>query len=509
MQLTTNYKLRKPDGTDNVDINDFNYNADIIDNTIKTHTHTKSQITDMPTSLKNPNALTIQLNGSSQGAYDGSSAKTINVTKSSIGLSNVDNVSKAQILASPALTGVPTAPTATAGTNTTQIATTAFVTTAVNNKTSVSGNAGTATKLQTARTINGVSFDGSQNITTPSISTGGNITLHADSDSSTTTEYASIKAGGNELKITSSGGGSSPAKNNNNLTFNGNVVYHAGKKPTPADIGASATGHTHDDRYYTESEINTKLNGKANSSHNHDIITGGNANRFDLTAPNDCCGLSKQNNVDIKSWYGVSISNACGNTGVQGRPTVSFDARTGNAWFEGDIFVKGQSKGLFQSASDGKTKIATAITGKGVNANSSDTFATLANKIGQIQTAKPWSSHIMLNCNLTHNDTISLFTVQTNVKNIKFIYAEFMNGSTAYYGVWSINAPSNENQFRGWIYKTSTSGAKTYYYPQGTNNSVGTIKPTAFDMSKIEIFAYASSGKSPLTVKHLIVLGTD
>lgn len=34
-------------------------------------------------------------------------------------------------LASPAFTGVPTAPTATAGTNTTQLATTAFVTTAV------------------------------------------------------------------------------------------------------------------------------------------------------------------------------------------------------------------------------------------------------------------------------------------------------------------------------------------------------------------------------------------
>ncbi len=27
--------------------------------------------------------------------------------------------------------------------------------------------------------------------------------------------------------------------------------------------------HTHDDRYYTETEINTKLNGKANTSHTH------------------------------------------------------------------------------------------------------------------------------------------------------------------------------------------------------------------------------------------------
>ena len=33
--------------------------------------------------------------------------------------------------------------------------------------------------------------------------------------------------------------------------------------------GKSAIGHTHDDRYYTETEMNTKLAGKANSSHSH------------------------------------------------------------------------------------------------------------------------------------------------------------------------------------------------------------------------------------------------
>jgi hypothetical protein len=70
------------------------------------------------------------------------------VTKSMVGLGNVDNTSDADKpvssatqtaldlkapLASPALTGTPTAPTATAGTNTTQVATTAFVGTAVAN----------------------------------------------------------------------------------------------------------------------------------------------------------------------------------------------------------------------------------------------------------------------------------------------------------------------------------------------------------------------------------------
>lgn len=33
----------------------------------------------------------------------------------------------------------------------------------------------------------------------------------------------------------------------------------------------SNVGHTHDDRYYTETEMNTKLNNKANSSHTHSI----------------------------------------------------------------------------------------------------------------------------------------------------------------------------------------------------------------------------------------------
>ena len=46
--------------------------------------------------------------------------------------------------------------------------------------------------------------------------------------------------------------------------------------------GKAASSHTHDDRYYTESEMNAKLNGKANSSHTHNYAgsssAGGTAN---------------------------------------------------------------------------------------------------------------------------------------------------------------------------------------------------------------------------------------
>lgn len=59
------------------------------------HTHTKSQITDFPSSLKNPTALTIQTNGAIAATYDGSAAKTVNITKGNIGLGNVDNTADA------------------------------------------------------------------------------------------------------------------------------------------------------------------------------------------------------------------------------------------------------------------------------------------------------------------------------------------------------------------------------------------------------------------------------
>ena len=49
------------------------------------HTHTKSQITDFPTSIKNPTSLSIQLNGGTATTYDGSTAKSINITPASIG----------------------------------------------------------------------------------------------------------------------------------------------------------------------------------------------------------------------------------------------------------------------------------------------------------------------------------------------------------------------------------------------------------------------------------------
>lgn len=58
----------------------------------------KPTIPTIPGSLKNPNALTISLNGTSQGAYDGSAVKNINITASSVGAAASSHThTKAQI----------------------------------------------------------------------------------------------------------------------------------------------------------------------------------------------------------------------------------------------------------------------------------------------------------------------------------------------------------------------------------------------------------------------------
>ena len=62
------------------------------------HTHLKTEITDFPTSLKNPTALTISVNGTST-TYDGSAAKTITISESTLGITSISNTEIDTILA--------------------------------------------------------------------------------------------------------------------------------------------------------------------------------------------------------------------------------------------------------------------------------------------------------------------------------------------------------------------------------------------------------------------------
>ena len=101
------------------------------------------------------------------------------ITKSMVGLANVDNTTDAlkpvstatqtaldlkANLASPTLTGTPLAPTATTGTNTTQIATTAFVKTAID--TSVQPGAVYQTSAPSSPAVGQIWIDSDEDVTT-------------------------------------------------------------------------------------------------------------------------------------------------------------------------------------------------------------------------------------------------------------------------------------------------------------------------------------------------------
>ena len=94
-----------------------------------------NDLLNKPESLKSP--FSFKVNGadaSELASYDGSAEVVLDLTAAQVGLGNVTNESKETMFADAALTGVPTAPTASSETSSTQIATTAFVQAVVDSK---------------------------------------------------------------------------------------------------------------------------------------------------------------------------------------------------------------------------------------------------------------------------------------------------------------------------------------------------------------------------------------
>jgi hypothetical protein len=157
-----------------------------------------------------------------------------------------------------------------------------------------SGNAATATTLQTARTINGVSFNGSANIT---VTAAPNAHTHDDryyTETEIDSKLSGLPVGGHthddryytetEMNTLLAGkqasGSYAPATGIAPSAITGTAVITTDSRLSDA---RTPTTHTHDDRYYTETEMNTLLAGKqasgsyAAASHTHsaaDITSG-------------------------------------------------------------------------------------------------------------------------------------------------------------------------------------------------------------------------------------------
>lgn len=158
------------------------------------------------------------------------------------------------------------------------------------------------------------------------------------------------------------------------------------------NLGVAATVHSHDERYYTEAETNTLLSGKAPSEHKHsagDInsgtlpITRGGTGATDITTARTNLGLgaSATNNVanNLTTTSAGSVLDA--RQGKLLKDTLDSYSQTTNNSI-GTLTTRVNE--CFTSASNGKSKIAAAITGKGINTAANASWDTMANNINSL-----------------------------------------------------------------------------------------------------------------------------
>lgn len=216
----------------------------------------------------------------------------------------------------------------------------------------IDGNIATATKLQTARTINGVAFDGSSNITI------------ADN-----------------TKLPLAGGTITGSLNvSDTITVTG-VGEHANafkkliQADTVTDGGYIAVGNNGSDKGYVEigtiddpdAAICARKRNAANTVIEEAYILGSDGNTsfpksvliHNVPSGYGTCGLVAGNadnatydwcNIDITSWFGVGIKAS-----NSGERTVVFNARTGDISNKGSINTVGvvNGKGLGVASADG------------------------------------------------------------------------------------------------------------------------------------------------------------
>lgn len=146
-------------------------------------------------------------------------------------------------LASPVFTGIPKAPTADAGTNTTQIATTAFVATAISNASVGSGSesidlSAYAKKTDLSAYQTKLTFDTTPTANSTNPVTSGGIKSYVDSKVSSSGGSGSVDLSGYQTKLTFD---TTPTADSTNPVTSGGIKAALDGKPSNTGAGASGT----------------------------------------------------------------------------------------------------------------------------------------------------------------------------------------------------------------------------------------------------------------------------
>lgn len=106
----------------------------------------------------------------------------------------------------------------------------------------------------------------------------------------------------------------------------------------------AAKNHTHDDRYYTETEMDTKLDNKANSTHTHNIsdvtglstsLDGKMSNDYSESIIESNFFAHKIGNIVIVTWWGGTLPTAQ-NSWVDWKTLPYKSCNTQPIWVNGD-----------------------------------------------------------------------------------------------------------------------------------------------------------------------------
>ena len=252
-----------------------NITPELIGAAAASHTHPASQITGLPIKLPNPYAL--KFTGAATATYDGSGAVTVNIptaqaspyalimqfnggTTEDTNKFTFNAGSAKTVNITPAAIGAAAASHSHSGyapTNHTHN---------YAGSGSAGGSANSAVKLATARTINGISFDGTKNIEIPNsyskqltsedlntLLTPGN--YFAAGGNTVKNKPSSVDNFGLEVYKTAADHIAQKLHGSNNIiyyrrhdgtSFNSwSEIYSSVNKPTPSEIGAAAASHTH------------------------------------------------------------------------------------------------------------------------------------------------------------------------------------------------------------------------------------------------------------------------
>lgn len=420
-------------------------------------------------------------------------ASNVTVTKADVGLGNVTNESKATMFTSPAFTGTPTAPTASSSTNNTQIATTAFVQTLVNNKVAASdamiykgtiGSTGaTITALPathstgwTYKVITAGTYAGQQ------CEVGDMIVCITDGTSSNDSHWSVI-----QTNVDGAVTGPASSVDKHVAVFNGStgkIIKDSGftiGKSVPADAKFTDTTYTlssfgitatAQELNYTDgvtSNIQTQLNNKAASTHTHNYAgsssAGGAANT--ALALTTSAGTATQP-VYFSSGKPVACTYTLGASVPSGAVFTDTKNTAGSTNTTSKIFLIGATA---QASSATTYSQDTAYVGTDGCLYSNSTKVSVEGHTHDKISVKDNRSVEMLPNNMGDRTLTTFFNMKESMPNASWWSGIHICGWMARnYAAWQLAGPSNQD----------TAAAKALYFRSGYGSTWNHWQKVAF-----------------------------